>query len=64
LYGQLREFLSPEAANFWDTNMHIISRGLIMNGRYERFVKLAGKLLQLLAGKEESKKIFYASINT
>ena len=58
LYGQLREFLSPEAANFWDTNMHIISRGLIMNGRYERFVKLAGKLLQLLQGRKKVRRFF------
>jgi S-adenosylmethionine-diacylglycerol 3-amino-3-carboxypropyl transferase len=58
LYNQLTQFLSPDALAFWNANKKIISKGIIMNGRYERFVKIAGKILRLLQGTKKVKTFF------
>ena len=58
LYNGLKEALSADALNFWNANSSIISKGIIMNGRYERFVKIAGKLLRLLQGNRKVKAFF------
>jgi len=57
-YNILRRELSKEAQQFWDENQSAIERGLIMNGRYERFVKIAGRLLRILQGNNKTKTFF------
>lgn len=52
LYKKIKPFLSKEAQVFWNENTKIISNGFIMNGRYERFIMLAGKFINLLQGKK------------
>lgn len=52
LYEKIIPFLSKEALVFWDENTKIISNGFIMNGKYERFIKLAGKFINLLQGRK------------
>ena len=51
MYTRLRPLLSDDAQAFWDKQSKILSRGFIMNGKYERFIKLAGKFITLLQGK-------------
>ena len=52
LYGKFKPFLSHQAIDFWDKQDKILARGFIMNGKYERFIILAGKFLNLLQGKK------------
>ena len=52
LYEKVRPFLSSGASDFWDSQKKIIARGFIMNGKYERFILLAGKFLKFLQGKK------------
>jgi S-adenosylmethionine-diacylglycerol 3-amino-3-carboxypropyl transferase len=56
IFMSLKNPLSSDALNFWDLNNRIIKRGIIMNGRYERFIKVAGAFIRLLQG---SKKVNY-----
>ncbi|HXB95365.1 MAG TPA: DUF3419 family protein [Puia sp.] len=58
LFNHLREHLSPQAEHFWRQNQNIIRRGIVMNGRYERFSKLAGRVLRLLQGGSKTRRFF------
>ena len=58
IYKKLRPLLTADAAAFWDQHIHLIRKGLIMNGRYERFVKMAGGILRLLQGNKKTKTFF------
>lgn len=53
IYQQISRDLSPEAALFWAQHLSKIKAGLIMNGRFEGFVKIAGSLLRLLQGRSK-----------
>lgn len=52
LYHQIKSNLSEEARSFWDQQDKILKEGFIMNGKYESFIKLAGKFLDFLQGKK------------
>ncbi len=52
LYEKLKIFLSKEAVEFWNGQEKILKKGFLMNGKYERFIILAGKFLNLLQGKK------------
>jgi S-adenosylmethionine-diacylglycerol 3-amino-3-carboxypropyl transferase len=58
IYGKLKTYLSAEAQVFWDKNPEIISKGILMSGRYEKFILLAGKIIRLLQGRNKVKNIF------
>jgi len=58
IFKRLRSHLPPDARNFWDANPTLIRRGIIMNGRYERFSKLAGTILRLLQGSSKTRHFF------
>src|SRR5215216_1536055 len=42
-YEGLKPYLTEEALGFWNTQSSILSGGFLMSGKYERFIKLAGK---------------------
>jgi S-adenosylmethionine-diacylglycerol 3-amino-3-carboxypropyl transferase len=50
LYGKLKPLLTDAAIAYWDTQSNFIREGFIMNGKYERFIKVAGKFIWLLQG--------------
>lgn len=52
LYEKIKPFLSKDALIFWNENSKIISNGFIMSGKYELFIKLAAKFINLLQGKK------------
>ncbi len=52
LYNKMKPFLSEKALEFWNSQDKILAHGFIMNGKYERFIRLAGKFLNLLQGKK------------
>lgn len=58
MYERPARLLSAEARMFWQQNRKIISRGLIMNGRYERFSKIAGTIIRLLQGRTKTRHFF------
>ena len=58
LYNKLKTSLTRAAAIFWDEHTKIIQSGFIMNGKYERFIKLAGKLIWLLQGRKRVLGLF------
>ena len=51
-YSSLRKDLSPKAADFWDSHRSIISKGFLLRGGYDRFVKLVGKFVRLGHGRK------------
>ena len=58
LYQNLKPLLTKEAAAFWDQQSNIIKDGFIMNGKYERFIKLAGKFISILQGRKKVLGLF------
>jgi S-adenosylmethionine-diacylglycerol 3-amino-3-carboxypropyl transferase len=58
IYDRLKLRLSREAVSFWNKHTHVIRKGLIMNGRYERFVKIAGAMLRILQGGKRTRSFF------
>ena len=58
LYDRMKPFLSKEALEFWNQHDKILAHGFVMNGKYERFIRLAGKFLNLLQGKKRVQGLF------
>ena len=52
LYHKLKYLLSAKAIEFWDNQPNIIRKGFIMNGKFEKFIKLAGKFISVLQGRK------------
>jgi S-adenosylmethionine-diacylglycerol 3-amino-3-carboxypropyl transferase len=61
IFLSLQKKLPPEALSFWQQHMRIIAKGIIMNGRYENFVKTAGGILRLLQGSKKVNTFFSLS---
>jgi len=57
-YHTLREELSDGAKAFWDQNVKMIEKGFLMNGRYEKFVKLVGQVMFFIQGKKRINELF------
>ncbi len=58
LYHRIKPTLGREAQAFWTTHERIIKDGFFMNGKYERFIRIAGKFMTLLQGKSNVRKLF------
>jgi S-adenosylmethionine-diacylglycerol 3-amino-3-carboxypropyl transferase len=58
LYDKIRPLLSSEAQAFWSTRDKIIKDGFFMNGKYERFIRIAGRFMTLLQGKNKVRNLF------
>lgn len=57
-YQNIRNFLSEDAAQFWDHQLTIIEKGFLIRGRYENFVKYVGKLIQFIQGRKRVRGLF------
>ena len=53
LFSKIEHDLSKEAMLFWNSNTRLIKKGILFNGKFEGFVKLAGKILSLLQGRKK-----------
>jgi S-adenosylmethionine-diacylglycerol 3-amino-3-carboxypropyl transferase len=51
LFSTLEPELSADALNFWKTRREVLKNGLLMSGKFERFIKMAGKFLTVMQGK-------------
>jgi S-adenosylmethionine-diacylglycerol 3-amino-3-carboxypropyl transferase len=58
LFDKIKPLLDSEAQAFWATRDKIIKDGFFMNGKYERFIRIAGQFMTLLQGKEKVRKLF------
>jgi S-adenosylmethionine-diacylglycerol 3-amino-3-carboxypropyl transferase len=57
-FEKIKKDLSRKAVEFWNSQERILSKGIIMNGRYERFVKIAGWLLRTMQGRAKTNSFF------
>ncbi len=57
LFSKIQHDLSKEANVFWNSNIKLIKKGILINGKFEGFVKIAGKMLSILQGKKKIKKL-------
>lgn len=60
VYSRLRPHLSPQAAAFWDGRRKILEDGVLMKGRYDRFVRLVGRVFHLVHGRERIARLLDA----
>ena len=60
-YQRIRPKLSEEAQVFWDAKKSIVNKGFLINGRFERFVKIAGKAVRVLQGGKAVRGLFDCS---
>jgi S-adenosylmethionine-diacylglycerol 3-amino-3-carboxypropyl transferase len=58
LYSKLRSDLSHDAREFFDKHPGLVKKGIIMNGRYERFVKIAARFIRLLQGGARVRRLY------
>jgi S-adenosylmethionine-diacylglycerol 3-amino-3-carboxypropyl transferase len=58
MYRRLRRSLTQQAASFWDSKLSIIEKGFLINGRYEKFVKLVGKFIRMIEGNRRVNDLF------
>lgn len=58
LFNKIKTKLGDDARVFWIENIKTVSKGFIMNGKYERFIKFGGKLLNLLQGRKRVGGLF------
>jgi S-adenosylmethionine-diacylglycerol 3-amino-3-carboxypropyl transferase len=58
LYERIKPSLSVNAITFWNGRQTLLTKGFIMNGKYERFIRLAGTFIQLLQGKKRVQGLF------
>ena len=58
IYHGFRNKMSPGAVAFWDFNSRVIEKGFLINGRYEKFVKLVGWFVRLIEGNRRVDELF------
>ena len=58
LYEKIKTQLSKDALEFWNRQEKFLKHGFIMNGKYEGFIKLAGKFLNLLQSRKRVQGLF------
>ena len=58
LFQKFNNNLSKEALDYWNKNQSLISKGIFFQGRFEKFVNIAGKAIRFLQGKKKVEKLF------
>jgi S-adenosylmethionine-diacylglycerol 3-amino-3-carboxypropyl transferase len=58
MYDEIRGLLTGDARNYWDQNLEKINKGIMHCGRYEKYMRLLGRLLNILIGKKVIKQLF------
>ena len=58
LYKKIQPRLNTAAREFWDRHHQIVKKGFIMQGKYERFIRLAGKFINFLQGRKRVGGLF------
>ncbi len=63
VYGNLRSSLSLEARGFWDRNISIIDKGVIYQGRWERYFGTLALLMNLQRPKLRNRLFVCSNLN-
>lgn len=58
LFEKLQADLSPEALRYWQLNRTLLEKGILMAGRFEKFVHLAGRLMRFIQGSRTVQHVF------
>jgi S-adenosylmethionine-diacylglycerol 3-amino-3-carboxypropyl transferase len=58
LYRCIRSELSEDARRYWDSQPRIVTRGVLLSGKQDRFLHLAGRFLELLQGRDNVRQYF------
>ena len=58
LYRKISQSVPADTREFFDNRLGLVKKGILMNGRYERFVKLAGRFIRIMQGSRKTKKLF------
>ncbi len=58
LFEKFQSSLSLDAQHFWKKNQKVLKKGFLMNGKYDSFVKFAGKFLKIVQGKGRISGLF------
>lgn len=58
LFEKIKPQLSEESLSFWESKKGLLENGFIMNGKYDRFVKFAGRFLKLIQGQARIDGLF------
>jgi S-adenosylmethionine-diacylglycerol 3-amino-3-carboxypropyl transferase len=58
IYSSLRDRLTEKAVDFWDHNLKTLGKGFLMNGRYENFIKMVGRLIGIIVGRKAVDGLF------
>jgi S-adenosylmethionine-diacylglycerol 3-amino-3-carboxypropyl transferase len=58
MYQRLRRFMRPESIHYWDDQQVKILSGIIHSGRYEKYMQMLKKWLNLLVDKSLSAELF------
>lgn len=61
LYDRVKRHLSERSREFWDRNPHLITGGLVMCGKVEKFFTLYRKAHSLLYALDPVQKIFFCN---
>lgn len=52
-YKELHDTLSPAAKAFWDQHLDVIAKGVVFQGRFERYIKKLSLAASVLIGKKK-----------
>jgi len=58
MYHDIRQYLSEDAANYWNQNTTKIRDGIMHCGRYEKYMRLLGGMLKVLIGRKIINRLF------
>jgi S-adenosylmethionine-diacylglycerol 3-amino-3-carboxypropyl transferase len=58
LYRAARPYLSPGAAAYWDENASMLPRGILLQGRFERYLGLFRHALRFIEGQRRVRRLF------
>ncbi|QHT65936.1 DUF3419 family protein [Rhodocytophaga rosea] len=61
IFEKIKPHLSEPALAFWLAHQPIISNGILMSGRFEKFVRIASRMLQLIQGRRKVQQVFAPS---
>ena len=58
LYRRIREHLSPAAVEYWDENPDTLTRGVLTQGRFEKYFSLFRTFLRVIEGNRRLRTFF------
>jgi S-adenosylmethionine-diacylglycerol 3-amino-3-carboxypropyl transferase len=58
MYESLSHELTPDARTYWNNNLSVIGHGILGRGKYESFIAVFRKILNLMQGKKRIEGLF------